>query len=125
MQRLIRIATPASTPQINWDTVPWQPLPLAAGWVPYDTSGSYTPRFVKRAGIVFIAGLIFASVANSANSMTVATLPAGYRPAQVGSPTAWGSNGAPPIILVPSGELQIYGPVSVGFVQWLDISFAV
>ncbi|MBW4680211.1 MAG: hypothetical protein KME19_09010 [Microcoleus vaginatus WJT46-NPBG5] len=104
----------------------WQNLPLAAGWVDNDApSGTYTPRFVKRAGIVLLGGLIRCTVANSATIITIATLPVGNRPHHIGSPTAWGTNGNTPIILLPSGDLQIYGPVSVGHVQWLDVEFGV
>jgi len=58
----------------------WSPLPLKAGWIRYSTTFS-DPQYTKGSdGIVTLKGLVKSGTATQGT--VIATLPAGYRPAQ-------------------------------------------
>lgn len=58
------------------DDTGWIALPLSNSWVSYDNTYG-PPQYRKKAGVVYVQGLI----KNGTLSATMATLPAGFRPA--------------------------------------------
>lgn len=111
---------------LTWSTVapaPAQTLTLQNSWVAYDVS--YTIQAKKQANLVRLTGLIKSGTTTTGT--VIATLPAGYRPAQ----NTWFSvmtdtNGqAARVYVSPVGNVVLHYTPSSGFLSLDDIAFFV
>lgn len=91
----------------------WTGLSFASGWENYNL-GYEQARYKKVGDLVFLQGLVKRT---SGTSLTIGTLPAGYRPPERLLLNTWGIDGAQRIDVLADGTIVVQLPTSTSFVS--------
>jgi hypothetical protein len=113
-------SSPVSVADIAIQAVPWTALPFATGWSVYG-GGFAIPGYRKIGDIVYLRGLC-AFAAGAAT--TIATLPAGFRPANtellVADTSVTGGGQANRVDVTPAGVIT--APITTTPAGWVSLS---
>jgi hypothetical protein len=99
----------------------WTGLPLVSSWVAFDAANYSPPSYTKASdGVVTVRGLIKNGA--YAPGSVIATLPAGYRPAERQIYTCISNGAWSRVDVLPTGEIQIRAAYN-GWISLDSISF--